>query len=116
MIFKNGKVLVAQRSPESSLPNKWEFPSDKMEENETPEDCLRRGIQEELNIDIKIKERLCLSFFDYNHISIELMTYKCEWQSGKLKNNEHQALLWLDPEELRGLDMDWPIMEYILKS
>jgi 8-oxo-dGTP diphosphatase len=62
VIFKNGKVLVAQRSPESSLPNKWEFPGGKMEENETPEDCLKREIQEELNIDIKVKEYLCSSF------------------------------------------------------
>ena len=119
VIFKNGKVLVAQRSPESSLPNKWEFPGGKMEENETPEDCLNREIREELNIDIKVKEYLCSSFFDYNHISIELMAYTCEWQSGKLKNNEHQALSWLNPEELRGLDMapaDWPIVEFILKS
>ena len=66
--------------------------------------ALKRN-SEELNIDIKVKEYLCSSFFDYNHISIELMAYTCEWQSGKLKNNEHQALSWLNPEELRGLDM-----------
>jgi len=119
VIAKDGKILVAQRGPQDKLANKWEFPGGKLEDCETPEICLKREIQEELGIDVIVGSYLCSSFFDYNHISIELMAFRCEWVSGVLKNNEHQALAWIEPCDFKNLDMapaDWPIVEHILNQ
>ena len=42
IIEKEGKVLAARRKPGSHLAGYWEFPGGKLEEGETPEECLRR--------------------------------------------------------------------------
>ena len=119
VIFKDGKVLVAQRGPKDKLANKWEFPGGKVEGNETPEACLQREIKEELGLEIKVGEYLCSSFYDYDYISIELMAFACETVSGEPNNNEHQKLIWVDPSQLINLDMapaDLPIVERIQKE
>jgi len=119
VIFKNKKILLAQRMPNDKLANKWEFPGGKLEGCETPEACLKREILEELGIEVKVGEYLCSSFFDYDHISIELMAFVCEAISGEIINKEHQKFLWVDPIQLRGFDMapaDLPILEYILNK
>ena len=43
----NKEIFCALRSPEMSLPNYWEFPGGKIEDNETPEQALAREIKEE---------------------------------------------------------------------
>ena len=40
-----GKVLCTQRSESMSLPLKWEFPGGKIDEGESPEECLKRELQ-----------------------------------------------------------------------
>jgi 8-oxo-dGTP diphosphatase len=36
IMFKDGKVLIAQRGEGDRLANKWEFPGGKVEAGETP--------------------------------------------------------------------------------
>lgn len=119
VIFKDGKVLVAQRGPNDKLANKWEFPGGKVEDSETPEACLQREIKEELGLDIRVGEYLCSSFFDYDHISIELMAFSCVVVSGEACNKEHQKLIWVDPSQLKNLDMapaDFPIVDFLIEK
>ncbi|MDF2652440.1 MAG: (deoxy)nucleoside triphosphate pyrophosphohydrolase, partial [Paenibacillus sp.] len=55
VIFNNNnEVLCALRSQTMSLPGLWEFPGGKIEPNETPQECLVREIQEELNCSIQV--------------------------------------------------------------
>ena len=58
VIEQNGLILCAQRFESMALPLKWEFPGGKIEPGEAEEHALIREIQEELNVDIEILERL----------------------------------------------------------
>lgn len=40
VIVKDGRVLIAQRREDDGLPVEREFPGGKVEEGETPEECL----------------------------------------------------------------------------
>ena len=117
--FMDGKVLVAQRGSGDKLAGKWEFPGGKVERGETPQACLKREIEEELGLEILVGEYLCSSFFDYDHLSIELMAFSCKATGGEARAQEHQRLMWTCPSDLKYLDMapaDLPIVDHICKA
>ena len=51
ILVKDGKILIAKRSSSDRLANKWEFAGGKVKDNEAPEACLKRELNEELNIE-----------------------------------------------------------------
>jgi 8-oxo-dGTP diphosphatase len=65
VIEQNGLILCAQRSEMMALPLKWEFPDGKIEPGEAEEPALIREIQEELNVDIEILERMPMHDYAY---------------------------------------------------
>lgn len=105
IVDKQGRVLVTQRSASMKLPLKWEFPGGKIEQGESPEECLLREIEEELQIDIEILKSLPTTIHHYPDFSIRLFPFKCKQLSGTIELKEHQAFLWLDADDLT--DMDW---------
>ena len=58
ILKNNGRLLIAQRKAMGRLPNKWEFPGGKIETGETPEDCLKREMEESVphQFDVEIGE------------------------------------------------------------
>src|SRR5436190_15164399 len=56
LIFRDGKLLVAQRFTQAHLGGLWEFPGGKREAEETFEACLVRELREELGIEVAVGE------------------------------------------------------------
>ncbi|MEO6150478.1 MAG: (deoxy)nucleoside triphosphate pyrophosphohydrolase [Mucilaginibacter sp.] len=105
ILNSQGHVLAAQRSATMSLPLKWEFPGGKIENNESPEECLIREIKEELDVDIQIIKRLPINYHNYSSISIKLIPFICNTIMGKVTLKEHANFKWVNKNEL--LDLDW---------
>ena len=107
IIEQDGLVLCALRSELMSLPEKWEFPGGKHEENELPEEALIREIKEELNIEIKIIEALPIAEHAYvPEKIIQLIPFRCVIVSEqKPSATEHEELRWVKRNEL--LQLDW---------
>ena len=104
IIEKDGKILIAQRKPESHQANKWEFPGGKVEDDEAPVECLEREMMEEFNILVSIGEYLGASVYHYDHISIELMVYRTFWTGGDLVLKDHAAYKWVEVRDLDRYD------------
>lgn len=100
VILKEGRVLIAQRSSKDELARLWEFPGGKIEDGETPEECLKREIKEELDIDVDVKDFFAESIYDYENGSISLMAYAVEWLDGELKPMVHDELRWVSRSEI----------------
>lgn len=109
----NGKVLCTQRSVSMSLPLKWEFPGGKIDHGESPQECLKRELREELGIEASVGQARPVITHDYPAFSVTLYPFMCEITSGIIVLHEHRAMVWLPVEELQTLDWaeaDLPII------
>lgn len=104
IIERDGLVLAAQRSAAMSLPLKWEFPGGKIDAGESPEECLRRELVEELGIQVHVGQELPASTHQYPDFAVTLHPFVCTIAAGEIVQHEHAALIWLPPDELPNLD------------
>ncbi|GMQ27116.1 8-oxo-dGTP diphosphatase MutT [Algoriphagus sp. oki45] len=119
LIFSEGKVLATRRSQTMDLPGKWEFPGGKVEEDESPEECLKREIQEELAIEIEILEKLSPADFTYPTKTIRLIPMAAYKVGGQVHLAEHDQFLWLEKKDLLSLDWapaDLPIVHELIEK
>jgi 8-oxo-dGTP diphosphatase len=121
VIERDGRVLVAQRPPHKHLALKWEFPGGKVEPGEEPAAALVREIKEELGCDVAVGRALPRSTHIYSTITIELIPFCCQLapRSAEPHPNEHVAVLWATPGELRTLDLaaaDWPVVAALTET
>ncbi|SHG55976.1 (deoxy)nucleoside triphosphate pyrophosphohydrolase [Ornithinibacillus halophilus] len=104
VIKENNKILCAQRGPSKTLAYKWEFPGGKIEKGETPQEALKREINEEMNCTIEIGEMVEHTVYEYDFGIVHLTTYLCDLVKGTPKLTEHVSIKWLPPKELTTLD------------
>ncbi|MFZ3580176.1 (deoxy)nucleoside triphosphate pyrophosphohydrolase [Virgibacillus sp. DJP39] len=104
VIIGNEKIMCAQRGSTKSLPHKWEFPGGKIEKGETPEEALKREINEEMHCNIKIGKQVEHTVYEYDFGTVHLTTYYCELVDKHPVLTEHVSIKWLLPSELDSLD------------
>ena len=105
-IIENNKneIFCALRSSEMTLPNYWEFPGGKIEENETPQEALAREIKEEFNCEISVGEKVEDTTYEYEKVIVRLETYLSVILKGLPTAVEHAETRWVPREHLMSLD------------
>ena len=105
LIFKDGKVLVCQRTRHQTMPLKWEFPGGKIEEGEQPRDALRRELDEELGIEAIVGDEVARIRHQYkNGSSVELRFFVVRDYKGELENKIFKDMRWAGRTELPSFD------------
>lgn len=104
VIVREGLILCALRSPESSLPDVWEFPGGKVELGESHEHALAREIAEELGCAVTVGASITSTTHSYRSRTVQLHTYQCEIASGEPVAHEHAELRWVAADQLNLLD------------
>jgi 8-oxo-dGTP diphosphatase len=105
IIYDEGnKVLIAQRSKyKKSFPLYWETVGGALEHNETPEDCIRREIQEEINCNIH--DLKLFKVYVVNNIDrFVLVVYTGRVNEPIQPNPEIEQLRWIDKSEIDKFD------------
>ncbi len=106
LIFRDGKLLIAQRHAKSHLGGLWEFPGGKRESGETFEACLFREIREELGVDISVGDLFEEVAHDYPEKSVHLKFFVCRLLAGEPQALDCAALEWVDKSRL--VDFEFP--------
>ena len=112
----NGKILIAQRIHGKSLAYKWEFPGGKIEAGETLEDSVKRELQEELHLSVKVGKLFMETSYDYGDFSISLNTFWAESETDKIDYmDSHEQVKWVLPQDLKKYDFAPADKEIIAK-
>lgn len=103
----DGRVLVVKRPPGKPMAGLWEFPGGKVEKGERPEQALIRELKEEISIDVTDNCLAPLTFASHSYDDFHLLMplYVCRKWVGQIVLNEATDSKWLNPNEMRNLDM-----------
>lgn len=116
---RNGMVLIARRLNKGRLPGKWEFPGGKAETGEGLEQCLKREIKEELDVEINIQGHFGTSIYEYPFGKIRLEAFSVEFISEEFDLKDHSEVRWICVQELGSYDLspaDLPFVESLKDS
>lgn len=103
-IIQDFKLLAARRSKIMSNPLKWEFAGGKVEKGESHSAALKREIQEELGVEIKVNDFIASGHSIAIDKHIILHVYKAELIKGEPRPKEHAELKWLEISNIGELD------------
>jgi len=112
-----GRIFATQRGY-GEWKDWWEFPGGKMEQDETPEEALKREIWEELETSITVERLVETVEWDYPQFHLTMHCYLCHVESGHLELKEHEAAKWLSKDELNTvnwLPADKEVIEKVKK-
>jgi 8-oxo-dGTP diphosphatase len=97
---KKDKILIGRRKS-GDFKGFFEFPGGKLEENETPENCILRELEEELCVKSEI-----ISFFhevihEYKSGTIKIIFFEVKLIDLEICSNDHDLILWEKPSEFK---------------
>lgn len=107
LIDADNRVLIARRPAGKAMAGLWEFPGGKLEQGETPEDCLIRELREELAV---TTWRTCLApltfaSHSYDDFHLLMPLYVCRKWEGPVRALEHDSVKWVRAKALRDYPM-----------
>jgi len=119
ILVHNDRILIAQRKGTDDLSGKWEFPGGKIENNESPQQCLIREMQEEFGIDAVVGDFFGESIYHYDTGAVQLLAYHTFWEGGSFSLNAHAAVRWVSLNQLQDFEFapaDIPLVEKLQNS
>jgi 8-oxo-dGTP diphosphatase len=119
-VIRNGDSVLITRRPEGKPhAGMWEFPGGKLDGNESPRDCLRREILEELDLEVAVGDILEAAYYRYDWGPVLILAFECRPLAGEIRNLQVAEHRWVALEELSSfalLPADYPIVETLLRS
>ncbi|MBR5382969.1 MAG: (deoxy)nucleoside triphosphate pyrophosphohydrolase [Clostridia bacterium] len=120
VMIRDGRVLLARRSPGQKNAGLWEFPGGKVEKGESDAECLAREIREEFGVGGTVGAHVCESHCVYEEYDLEitLCAYLFVPESEQFDLQVHDAVDWYDKEALKTAALspaDLPIAEAVRK-
>ena len=103
LVFRSGQLLITQRPVGGHLAGLWEFPGGKREAGESFEECLRRELQEELGVDVRVHEELERITHSYPEKTVHLRFFRCTLAEANAEPRAIgcQAVAWVTRETLK---------------
>lgn len=114
-VKEKSKIFVTARGY-GEFKGQWGFPDGKIEEGETPEQALKREIEEKLDTKIEVYDLIDTIEYDYSNFHLSMDCFWCEIITGELVLKEAETAKWLSKNELdsvRWLPADLTLIEKI---
>ena len=95
VIARNDRYLITQRRPTAVLPDLWEFPGGRVEENESDAEALTREVRERVGVEVQVGSCIGRRPHDYDGYSVDLALYQATLAPGA------------EPRAVRVADCRW---------
>jgi 8-oxo-dGTP diphosphatase len=120
VIEYDGKYLCMQRGKTKYeyTSFKYEFPGGKIEKGETPQQALKRELEEEMAYEVNIERSLVTVEQTYPDFAITMEAFLCHATSPHFTLKEHKDYKWLPMNKMNDLDWaaaDIKVLGYLLK-
>ncbi len=107
VIVRNGMILATCRGANVSHAGRWEFPGGKPKEGESADKCVVRRVNEELGLEIAIRDTI----EPYEVVSREnkhfvMHPFIVEMTDGHIRLENHDRAEWFLPIQL--MQLAWP--------
>ena len=122
VLIKDKQIILPKRASNLKvMPDKYEFPGGKVEENETLKEALKRELYEELSINVDIED---IIDFPKNHLKTDKIMLTVfiinKWKNDLIINPEiNSEILTVNLDELKNvenlLDTDKELIPAILQ-
>ena len=119
IIQNDNNFLIGRRGKDEKSAGMWEFPGGKLEEGESPKECIKRELKEELNIDAEIGELFSSYTYNYPHVSYELFFFKVNSFFGEPVKSVHDKLKWEKLKNFYKYDFlpgDGPLIDKLISE
>lgn len=104
IIKKDNKILIAKRGY-GEFKGMYEFPGGKIEQNEKPEEALKREILEEMKTHIEVDRFFYHVHYEYPNFILEMDCFLCHLIDEQITLLEHMDYQWIDP--YKDIDVIW---------
>jgi mutator protein MutT len=101
VVSSGGQILICRRRSSDSFGGYWEFPGGKIEPGESPAQCVRRELREELDIEVTPLRPLDVIEHQYPKARVRLHPFLCRHDSGEPMAISASEFLWVIPPTLR---------------
>ncbi|HBI34193.1 MAG TPA: DNA mismatch repair protein MutT [Candidatus Moranbacteria bacterium] len=118
IIRKDGKILVVKRAEQDGFRGgTWETVGGGIDENESPQEALKREIMEEAGVMVDIEEPFNVFYFKNGNGEIKIgITFLCDWISGEVVlSEEHSEHKWIESCEFMNFESVPSLHEEIKK-
>jgi 8-oxo-dGTP diphosphatase len=119
LIFSGDKVLLTSRPNHQVHAGYWEFPGGKIEEGESPAECVIRELKEELDIDIMVFDTVYMLDHQYPGKNVSLRFMRCFIKDSQVPRAlEQQEYSWVKRDKLTDYNLlpaDIPLAEFLTK-
>ncbi len=98
------EVLICQRPAHKARGLMWEFVGGKVEPGESKAEALVRECQEELGVTLAVDAPLLDVTHAYPDVTVHLTLFSTRIAQGSPQLLEHQAMVWVAPEDVDTYD------------
>lgn len=124
IVNSEGKMLIAQRSPEEGHEGgKWSIPGGKIESTGEEHDVLLKNIKKEIleEVGIEIFDEIVLvhdnTFTRSNGDNVLALVFLCKYKGGEAKPLEDTIdVRWIEKNEIDNYQFPPNVKEYVLKG
>lgn len=100
IVNKQGELLIALRPNDAMLGGLWEFPGGKKKKKESIKETVKRELNEELDITVRVHSRFNILKHAYSHFKITLHAYWCSISHGAPSAKSSQEIKWVALNEI----------------